>query len=125
MTEDVTMFQRIINRIAENSEANRQLRADMVGFKNTLAGALGDAAPEDAADAEALVAGVKSLRAQLQAHRERITDGLNRITELTNQRATAYDAERDALKLVADLELEKAAIAEALKLIGPEMDAAE
>ena len=125
MTEDVTMFERIINRIAENSEVNRQLRADMVGFKNTLAGALGDAAPEDAADAEALVAGVKSLRAQLQAHRERITDGLNRITELTNQRATAYDAERDALKLVADLELEKAAIAEALKLIGPDMDAAE
>ena len=125
MTEDVTMFERILNRIAENSEANRQLRADMAGFKNTLAGALGDAAPEDASDAAALVAGVKSLRVQLQAHRERITDGLNRITELTNQRATAYDAERDALKLVADLELEKAAIAEALKLIGPEMDAAE
>ena len=69
------------------------------------------------ADAEALVAGVKSLRSQLQAHRERITDAGNRITELTNQRATAYDAERDALKLVADLELEKAAIAEKLGLL--------
>ena len=34
MTEDVTMFERIINRIAENSEANRQLRADYDGFQN-------------------------------------------------------------------------------------------
>ena len=87
------MFERILNRIAENSEANRQLRADMAGFKNTLAGALGDAAPEDASDAEALVAGVKSLQVQL-------TDSGNRIVELTSQRATAYAAERDALKLV-------------------------
>ena len=117
------MFERIINRIAENSEANRQLRADMVGFKNTLAGALGDAAPADANDAEALVAGVKSLRTQLVSHRERITDAANRFTELTNQRATAYDAERDALKKVAALEAEQQLIAEKLGLM--DMDAAE
>ena len=119
------MFERIINRIAENSEANRQLRADMAGFKNTLAGALGDAAPEDASDADALVAGVKSLRAQLAVSDGRITDAANRITELSNQRATAYDAERDALKLVADLEAERLLIAEKLGLVDTEMDAAE
>ena len=103
MTEDVTMFQRIINRIAENSEANRQLRASDEAFKTKLSAALGDAAPEDSTDAAGFVAGVESVQSQLGA-------SLMRNADLHTQRAAAYDAERDALKLVADLELPRQAV---------------
>ena len=89
MAEEVNMFERIINRIAERSEANRLLRANDEAFKTKLSGALGDAAPEDATDAAGFVAGVESLNTQL------VASGL-RITSLTVQRTNAYDAERAA-----------------------------
>ena len=125
MTEDVTMFQRIINRIGERSETTRLLRAGDEAFKTKLSAALGAAAPEDSTDAAGFVAGVESLQAQLTVAGERITDAANRNTELTRMRQVAYDAERDALKRVADLEAEQQLIADKLGLVDTEMDAAE
>ena len=123
MTEDVTMFQRIINRIGERSETTRLLRACDEAFKTKLSAALGAAAPEDSTDAAGFVAGVESLQSQLTVAGERITDAANRNTELTRMRQVAYDAERDALKRVTDLEAEQQLIAEKLGLM--DMDAAE
>ena len=117
MTEDVTMFQRIINRIGERSETTRLLRAGDEAFKTKLSAALGAAAPEDSTDAAGFVAGVESLQSQLTVAGERITDAANRNTELTRMRQVAYDAERDALKRVADLEAEQQLIADKLGLV--------
>ena len=125
MTEDVTMFQRIINRIGERSETTRLLRAGDEAFKTKLSAALGAAAPEDSTDAAGFVAGVESLQSQLTVAGERITDAANRNTELTRMRQVAYDAERDALKRVGDLEAEQQLIADKLGLVDTEMDAAE
>ena len=122
MTEDVTMFERILNRIGERSETTRLLRAGDEAFKTKLSAALGAAAPEDSTDAAGFVAGVESLQSQLTVAGERITDAANRNTELTRMRQVAYDAERDALKRVADLEAEQQMIAEKLGLVEPEAD---
>ena len=97
MTEEVSMFDSIINRIAERSESLRQLRANDEAFKTKLSGALGDAAPEDATNAAGFVAGVESLQAQLTA-------SALRIGSLTVQRTNAYDAERAATKRADDLQ---------------------
>ena len=124
MTEEVSMFERIINRIAERSETTRQLRANDEAFKTMLAAALGDAAPEDATDAAGFVAGVESLGAQLVASRDHnvvAKRSLNdRITELISQRAVAYDAERAATKRADDLQAEQDLIAEKLGLLETE-----
>ena len=101
----------------ENSETTRLLRAGDEAFKTKLSAALGAAAPEDSTDAAGFVAGVESLQAQLTVAGERITDAANRNTELTRMRQVAYDAERDALKRVTDLEAEQQLIAEKLGLV--------
>ena len=117
MAEEVNMFERIINRIAERSEANRLLRANDEAFKAKLSGALGDAAPDDATDAAGFVAGVESLQAQLTVAGGRHATDTTRITELTKQRETAYDAERAATKRADDLQAEQQLIAEKLGLL--------
>ena len=95
MTEEVAMFDRIINRITRNRRENRELRANDEAFKTMLAAALGDAAPEGA-EAAGFVAGVESLRAQQVASAKQIGVDSNRIAELIKQRESAYDAERAA-----------------------------
>ena len=120
MAEEVSMFERIINRIAERSEANRLLRANDEAFKTKLSGALGDAAPDDATDAAGFVAGVESLWLQLAGARKQTQDDTNRIAELTKQRETAYDAERAATKRADDLQAEQQLIAEKLGLLETE-----
>ena len=110
MTEEVSMFDSIINRIAERSETIRELRANDTGFKTKLAAALGDAAPEDTVNAAGFVAGVESLHTQLAE------TGLRNV-DLTAQRAAAYDAERAATKRADDLLAEQQLIAEKLGLL--------
>ena len=126
MIEEVSMFERIINRIAERSETTRQLRANDIDFKMALADALGDAAPDDTADADGFVSGVESLGAQLVASRDHnvvAKRSLNdRITELISQRAVAYDAERAATKRADDLQAKQDVIAEKLGLLETEDD---
>ena len=121
MTEEVSMFDWIINRIGKDKEIARLLRVRDEAFKTSLSAALGDAAPEDATDAAGFVAGVESLRMQLAEAAKSKTDatrGLNdRITELIAQRATAYDAERAATKRADDLLAEQQLIAEKLGLL--------
>ena len=110
MTEEVSMFERIINRIAERSETTRQLRANDEAFKTKLSAALGVAAPEDTTDAAGFVAGVESLQKQLGASALRNAD-------LIIQRTSAYDAERAATKRADDLQAEQDLIAEKLGLL--------
>ena len=126
MIEEVSMFERIINRIAERSETTRQLRANDIDFKMALADALGDAAPDDTADADGFVSGVESLGAQLVASRDHnvvAKRSLNdRITELISQRAVAYDAERAATKRADDMQAKQDLIAEKPGLLETEDD---
>ena len=110
MTEEVNMFDRIISRITKNRRENRELRANDEAFKTMLAAALGDAAPEDTADAAGFVVGVESLHTQLAE------SGVRNV-ELTTQRAAAYDAERAATKRADDLQAEQQLIAEKLGLL--------
>ena len=117
MTEEVSMFDSIINRIAERSETIRTLRANERGFQLALAAVLGDAAPEDSTEAAGFVAGVESLQMQLVGARKQTQDDTNRIADLTSQRAAAYDAERAATKRADDLLAEQQLIAEKLGLL--------
>ena len=117
MTEEVSMFDSIINRIAERSETIRTLRANERGFQLALAAVLGDAAPEDSTEAAGFVAGVESLQMQLVGARKQTQDDTNRIADLTSQRAAAYDAERAATKRADDLQAEQQLIAEKLGLL--------
>ena len=122
MAKEVSMFDSIINRIAERSESLRQLRANDTGFKTKLAAALGDAAPEDTAEAAGFVAGVESLQMQLVGAHKQTQDDANRIAEITEQRAAAYDAERAATKRADDLLAEQHLIAEKLGLLETDDD---
>ena len=110
MTEEVAMFDRIINRITKNRRENRELRANDEAFKTALSAALGAAAPEDTAEAAGFVAGVESLRAQK-------SELALRNIDLTAQRTAAYDAERAATKRADDLQAEQQLIAEKLGLL--------
>ena len=65
METETTMFDRIINKIAERSERLQTLDTNFQGFAIGVKEALGDAAPEGAEyTTDALIAGVHSLRAQ-------------------------------------------------------------
>ena len=97
MATETTMFDRIINKIAERSERLQTLDTNFQGFAIGVKEALGDAAPEGREyTTDALIAGVHSLRAQaddsqgraiwieeLRAEKQLIAEALGLIKEET------------------------------------------
>ena len=107
MATETTMFDRIINKIAERSEAIKEMRHEDARFKGEIFVALGDAAPaESDSRGDSLVAGVHSLRAQ--------ADEARSLHDLASSDLAS------ANRIIDELHTERALIAEKLGLVETE-----